>query len=123
VMDVVPLVIPKRSSVEDDFFREVKPTDEAPPVMVRREVSVPELEKTLNQLAAATSSGFGAGQVRLVVEGAGALGEGEEKRFQHVVIFAARPTSLQLTLKRKSTEVLELSALSDPKLVEPLKNT
>lgn len=121
VMAVVPLLTPRRSSVEEDFYREVKPTDELAPVRAGREVAPEALEQTLGRMADATTSGFGVDKIRGVIEATTALGEGEEKRFQYLVVFAGRPTSLQLTVRRKGTDLLEVQALSDPGLVEHLR--
>ncbi len=122
IMAVVPLVIGKRSSVEEEYFRETKETGEAPPVAFRREVKGADLEPVLRRFASATTSGFGVDKVQSVLDTARRLGEREEKKFQYVVLFAGRPTSLQLIVRRLTSEDFELVGLSDPALIENLKN-
>ena len=121
VMAVVPLVTPRRSSVDEEFSREVRATNESAPMRVRVGVSLASLEKVLIELAAATTKGFGALQIQMVMQGARELLAGHEKEFQLVVIFAGRPTSLQLTLRHNGDDQFELRALTDPKLAVHLK--
>jgi hypothetical protein len=120
-MAVLPLLGGRRSRDGEDFFREVRPTNEAPPLMVRCEMNVADLAPALERLSAATTSGFKAVQIAAIVEAAASLPEGHEQRFHYVVTFAKRPVSLQITIAKNNAGTLELRTLGDPKLVECLK--
>jgi hypothetical protein len=118
VMAIVPLVVRRgRSRSEDEFFREVKPTNEVAPVIWRTEGAVPEFVKALERLSRATTSGFMAEKINDIAGSVGALPEGQRKQFSYVAMFDGRPVSLQITVQRISPECFALAILTDPQLV------
>lgn len=121
IMAILPLVLGKRSSVDEEFFREAKETGETPAAMFRIDVKEAELAQLLERLSSATTSGFGTDQVKMAFDGGRALNPAEERRFQYVVVVAGRPTSLQLTVRRKSAEDFELAVLGDAALVAQVR--
>jgi hypothetical protein len=121
VMAIIPLVIPRRSRDEDDFFREAKPTNEAVPVSLVVEIAPTELGAALTAISTETTAGFAADKVAGIVEASGALRVNDPKQFQFVTVFSGRPVSLQITVMRLPADRFELRILSDPELIARLQ--
>jgi hypothetical protein len=119
-MSVAPWLVGKRASEEEDFFRPVKETGENPIAAVRVEIRDEVVDSLLADLAAKTTSGLSPDKINAVVESLPSLSEGQEKRFQYVVMFAAKPTSLQIVARRKQPAVVEIEVLSDVRLATAL---
>jgi hypothetical protein len=116
-MAVAPWLFRQRSSEEEDFFRPVKATNEKPLSATCVEVNDGSVESLLTGLAAKTTSGLDPDKIGAVVESLRDFPVGGEKRFQYLVMFAGQPTSLQIVIRRKQAEAVEIEAISDARLV------
>lgn len=121
VMALVPIVLPRRSSAEEVFYKPVRETDEVPPILWRFEVEVAALPTILAQLSGAVASGFGPEKVEATLEAVRLLRRTEERRFQYVVMCDGRPTTLQLTWAKIASDEVELQALAAPHVIAAWK--
>jgi len=89
--------------------------------MYRDMLSGEDMGKRLTKLASAITSGFGPQQIDLLMTVLAELKDNQERRFQYIVSFAAKPASLQIVFRRKSRDAIELEVTTDSALVDFVK--